>query len=53
MAVLLEVEPPQGVTDIVLPYQGNFAILEKNRKKRVNSNHHERGKPRGAPGPCP
>jgi hypothetical protein len=30
MAILLEVEPAQGVTDIVPDYQGNFATLEKN-----------------------
>jgi hypothetical protein len=30
MAILLEVEPAQGVTDIVPDYQGNFAALEKN-----------------------
>jgi hypothetical protein len=29
MVVLLEVEPPQGVTDLIAPYQDNFAILEK------------------------
>jgi transposase InsO family protein len=29
MAVLLEVEPAQGVTDIVIDYQGNFAALGK------------------------
>ena len=27
MAILLEVEPAQGVTDIVPDYQGNFAAL--------------------------
>jgi hypothetical protein len=27
MAVLLEVEPAQGVTDIAIDYQGNFAAL--------------------------
>jgi hypothetical protein len=30
MAVLLEVETTQAVTDTVLPNQGNFATLEKN-----------------------
>jgi hypothetical protein len=29
MAILLEVEPTQGVTDIVVPYQDSFATLEK------------------------
>jgi hypothetical protein len=27
MAILIEVEPIQGVTDIVPDYQGNFAAL--------------------------
>jgi hypothetical protein len=30
MAVLLEVEPTQGVTNTVSSDQGNFASLEKN-----------------------
>jgi hypothetical protein len=29
MAKLLEVEHPQGVTDLIAPYQDNFATLEK------------------------
>jgi hypothetical protein len=28
MAILLEVEPAQGVTNIVPDYQGNFAALD-------------------------
>jgi hypothetical protein len=29
MVILLEVEPTQGVTDLVMAYQDNFATLEK------------------------
>jgi hypothetical protein len=36
MAILLEVEPTQGVTDLVTAYQDNFATLEKNKHSQKN-----------------
>jgi hypothetical protein len=40
MAVLLEAEPTQGVTDTGITDQGSFAILEKNPLLRVRKVMH-------------